>query len=190
MDRDEASDNNGFNEAYEAIQRVVVEGKSAAAHSIDGLDQWVRRRGRFGRLLLGAVLSVFVHRIVIVLETFVPSVLASLFLISGDQLLAAIVGVIFGQTLVQIRKFNQVRSEFGTMNQRSPVRADGGERPMVRDESDGSVGFLSRTSGGGFAGGAIVGAALGSSWGPGGAAGGAVFGAVLGDVIEESADRF
>ena len=115
-----------------------------------------------------------------VLRTLSPQV----FLLSDTQLLALIVGVICGQTLVQSRKFNQLKHITRNMNDPPAKRVDGGQYVDTGKDTDKRGPLGNGTSGGGLVCGAISGAALGSSWGPGGTAGGAVFGAVLGDVIE------
>lgn len=107
----------------------------------------------------------------------VPNI--SLPVLSSQQLIGALTGVVILQTIVQTRKLNHVHEEITNMDP-PEVATDGGP-----DQEDKEVG----TSGGGALGGAITGAALGASYGPQGVVAGALFGAIIGDELEERSSQ-
>jgi len=191
---DDSDDGNGSegSELKQNLESIAEETIDAARNTIRGVSAWIKSRSTLSQLVITGVFGAGANRGVGYLQQntdlIVGSVLDLYPVFTARQLLLAVGGLIFGQTLIQKRELKHVRTQLERMEERAGTLTDGGDQ--LRDErgrftSDSSDG----TTGGGKIGGAIVGGALGSSYGPGGTLFGIVAGAILGEELEKKAEE-
>ena len=162
----------GTFESFRNAARELWRGLTVPIHRV---NRWLDRRGFLFQATVMGVIALGLARLGAILDSLlgtwltVPSV-------TTNQLLVVLIGAIAGQSYLQVRGFNSLRTD-STGMETADVRTDGGESD--RPETSGGLALA----------GAIAGAALGASYGTGGVAGGALLGYFLGDELERHALR-